>query len=130
MIEFDESFINREYYDTGEGGTLTRVAWAKLDDGTIIFLGLPPYGTSPEEVINRTVILTQEEWKRACEKAFGEKIMGWWFIHEHRGNSLRVNIAISNQVQSDSYCEFYYLPQGWELRMVHLGGVIKPFRFP
>ncbi len=80
VIALDESFINREYYDTVEGGTLTRVAWAKLDDGTMIFLGLPSYGLSPKEVINRTVILTQQEWKQACENAFGEKIMGWWVV--------------------------------------------------
>jgi len=130
VMEFDESFINQEYYDIAEGGTLTRVAWAKLDDGTIIFLGLPPYGPNPEEVINRTVILTQEEWKQACENAFEEKITGWWFIHEHRGNSLRVNVANVDQVQPNSYCEFYYLPNGWELRKVRISEVIKPYYFP
>ncbi|HEY9246750.1 MAG TPA: hypothetical protein VIO11_07895 [Candidatus Methanoperedens sp.] len=123
VIEIDGSYINREYYDKAEMGSLTRVAWAKLDDGTTVFLGLPPYGLSPEEVVRSTVVLTMEEAKKACADAFGEEFAGWWFIYEHHGNSFRIYPA-----NRDSYCEFYYLPQGWELRTVNVSGVIKPFR--
>lgn len=124
VVDLDESFINREFKDDTEGGSLTRVAWAKLDDGTMVFLGLPPHGTSQQDMVGRTVVLAEEEWKTACGEASGEQVTAWTVPQEHRGNAIRV---YPNN-RTDAYCEFYYLPRGWELRTVQVNSVLKPFQ--
>jgi hypothetical protein len=132
-IELDESYLNAEFKDPIESGSLTRVAWAKLKDGSLVLLGLPPHGLEAQdendleaqEVVERTVILREEEWEDACGEAFGEdEVQSWRMRHAHRGNSLR--IYINNQ--NDAYCEFFYLPQGWELRTVQSHGILKAYR--
>jgi hypothetical protein len=69
------------------------------------------------------VVLREETWEQACADALGEaEVQSWRFRHAHRGNSIR--IYINNQ--HETYCEFFYLPDGWELRTVHSHGIVKP----
>lgn len=121
--ELDGSTIDQEYLDPATGA-LTRVAWARLQNNEMVLLGLPPHGLKTEEVIDRTVVLSQDEWQEACREGLGEEeIWGWEMSHGHPGNSLR--IYVNNE--RDSYCEFFYLPEGWELRTVYSQGILKPF---
>ena len=96
-------------------------------NGEMILLGLPPHGLDTEELIERTVILLQQEWQDACRNALGEEeIWGWEMNHAHPGNS--IPIRVNNQ--RDAYCEFFFLPKGWELRTVQSHGILKPFHQP
>jgi hypothetical protein len=124
IIELDKAALEQAFTDPVESGSLTRVAWAKLQNGDIVFLGLPPARLSPEEVVEQTVILRPSEWRDACGDALGQdEIWGMRMPHAHRGNSIRM--YINNQ--NDRYCQFFFLPEGWELRAVASQGIIKPF---
>lgn len=121
----DQSTLDKEFLDPVEAGTLTRVAWAQLQDGSMIFLGLPPHGIETERVLERTVVLREDEWQSACAAALGiQEVNAWRIPHEHLGNAIRAYLNNEN----DRYCQFLYLPNGWELRAVEVEGVIKPFR--
>lgn len=123
IVELDESTLGREYLDPSSGA-LTRVAWARLQGGSMALLGLPPHGLGTEEVVERTVVLPEEEWQDACREALGvEEIWGWEMNHAHPGNSIRIHV----NNQRDAYCEFFFLPEGWELRTVQSHGILKPF---
>jgi hypothetical protein len=120
------STLGQEYLDPSSGA-LTRVAWARLENGKTILLGLPPHGLENEEVVERTVVLSQQEWQDACREAsHEEEIWGWEMSHAHPGNSIRIHV----NNHRDSYCEFFYLPRGWELRTVQSQGILKPFHQP
>lgn len=126
--ELDESHLNREFRDPVENGSLTRVSWARLQNGETVLLGLPPYSQveclGAEEVVGRTVVLKQETWRNACARALDEEeIWGWRMPHAHRGNSVR--IYVNNR--QDAYCEFFFLPEGWELRSVHSHGILRSY---
>ena len=124
--ELDGSTLDQEYLDPAMGA-LTRVAWATLENNEMVLLGLPPHGLDTEEVVERTVVLLQQEWQDACRQALGEEeIWGWEMSHAHPGNS--IPIYINNQ--RDVYCEFFFLPEGWELRTVQSHGILKPFHQP
>jgi hypothetical protein len=124
--QLDESTLDREYLDPASGA-LTRVAWAKLQDGSMVLLGLPPHGLAPEEVVERTVVLSEQEWQEACRAALGEEeVWGWEMNHAHPGNELRIHV----NNQRDAYCEFVFLPEGWELRTVQSHGILKPYHQP
>jgi hypothetical protein len=126
VTELDKSTLGQEYLDPASGA-LTRVAWAKLKNGEMVLLGLPPHGLDTEEVVERTVVLLQQEWQEACREALGhEEIWGWEMNHAHPGNSIRIHI----NNQRDAYCEFTFLPEGWELRTVQSHGILKPFYQP
>jgi hypothetical protein len=126
VMELDESTLGREYLDPASGA-LTRVAWAKLKNGEMVLLGLPPHGLDTEEVVERTVVLLQQEWQDACREALGEEeIWGWEMSHAHPGNSIPMHV----NNQRDAYCEFTFLPEGWELRTVQSHGILKPFHQP
>ena len=121
--ELDQSTLGEEYLDPATGA-LTRVAWARLNNGKMALLGLPPHGLGTEKVVERTVTLMQHEWQEACRVGMGvDEIWGWEMSHEHPGNSIR--IYINNQ--RESYCEFFFLPEGWELRIVESQGILKPY---
>jgi hypothetical protein len=126
VMELDESYLGQEYVDPSSGA-LTRVAWAKLKNGNTILLGLPPHGLDTREVVERTVVLRLEEWRDPCADALGEdEVWGYEYSHAHPGNSMR--IYINNH--RDVYCEFFFLPEGWELRTVHSHGILKSFHQP
>lgn len=126
VIDLDESTLGQEYLDPASGA-LTRVAWAKLQNGSMVLLGLPPHGLHIEEVVERTVVLSEQEWRDACRKALGEEeIWGWEMNHAHPGNSIPIHV----NNQRDVYCEFFFLPEGWELRTVRSQGILKPFHQP
>jgi len=126
IADLDKSTLGQEYLDPANGA-LTRVAWAKLKNGEMVLLGLPPHGLDTEEVVERTVVLLQQEWQDACREALGEEeIWGWEMNHAHPGNS--IHIHVNNQ--RDAYCEFFFLPEGWELRTVQSHGILKPFHKP
>lgn len=108
-------------------GALTRVAWARLQSNETVLLGLPRHGLDIEEVVERTVFLSQQEWQDACRLALGEEeIWGREMNHAHPGNS--ISIHVNNQ--RDAYCEFVFLPEGWELRAVQSQGILKPYHQP
>jgi hypothetical protein len=68
------------------------------------------------------VVLEQETWRDACARALDEEeVWGWRMPHAHRGNAIR--IYVNNR--RDAYCEFFFLPQGWELRSMHSHGILK-----
>jgi hypothetical protein len=126
VIELDKSTLGQEYLDAASGA-LTRVAWVRLQGGNMALLGLPPHGLDTEEVVERTVVLSEQEWQEACRQALGEEeIWGWEMNHAHPGNSIR--IYVNNQ--REAYCEFAFLPEGWELRTVLRHGILKPFHQP
>lgn len=126
VMELDRSTLGQEYQDPASGA-LTRVAWAKLKNGEMVLLGLPPHGLDTEEVTERTVVLLQHEWQDACRQALGEEeIWGWEMNHVHPGNSIPIHV----NNQRDAYCEFFFLPDGWELRTVQSQGILKPFHQP
>jgi hypothetical protein len=126
VAELDRSTLGQEYLDPASGA-LTRVAWAKLKGGSMALLGLPPHGLDTEEVVERTVVLAEQEWKEACRQALGEEdIWGWEMNHAHPGNAIRIHV----NNQRDAYCEFFFLPEGWELRTVRSQGILKPFHQP
>ncbi|MGD8473386.1 MAG: hypothetical protein PVH59_04630 [Anaerolineae bacterium] len=126
VVELDQSTLGQEYIDPASGA-LTRVAWARMRNNDMVLLGLPPHGLDSEEVVERTVVLSQQEWQNACGDALGEEeIWGWEMNHTHPGNLVR--IYINNQ--RDAYCEFAFLPEGWELRTVQRQGILKPYHQP
>jgi hypothetical protein len=126
VVELDDSTLDRKYLDPATG-SLTRVAWAKLQDGSMVMLGLPPKSLGTEEAVERTVVLLEQEWQDACRTALGEEeIWGWEMNHAHPVNSLRIHV----NNQRDAYCEFLFLPEGWELRTVQSHGILKPYHQP
>jgi len=123
VVELDEAYLDREFVDPIESGSLTRAAWAKLAGGEIVLLGLPPYGLEAQETVQETVVLFPEMWRNACSDALGEpKAEGWRMPHAHLGNAIRIYVGN----RQDDYCQFYFLPEGWELRTVHSYGLLKP----
>lgn len=126
IAELDLSTLGQEYLDPASGA-LTRVAWVKMKNGEMVLLGLPPHGLETEEVVERTVVLLEQEWQDACRQALGEdEIWGWEMNHAHLGNLIRIHI----NNQRDAYCQFVFLPEGWELRTVQSQGILKPFHQP
>ena len=126
VVELDESTLDQKYLDPASGA-LTRVAWARAQDGSMVLLGLPPHGLGTEEVVERTVVLLEQEWQDACRQALGEEeIWGWEMNHVHPGNSIPIHV----NNQRDAYCEFFFLPEGWELRTVQSHGTLKPYHQP
>jgi hypothetical protein len=126
VVELDETTLEQDYRDPNSGA-LTRAAWARFRDGNMALLGLPAHSLDAGQVIERTVVLTQEEWQPACANALGEdEVWGWGLPHEHQGNAIR--IYLNNQ--RDRYCEFAFLPEGWELRTVESHGILKAFYQP
>lgn len=123
IVEIDSEILNEKFLDETERGTLTRTSWARLNDNRILFLGIPAYGLDVQTTVERTVTLNQKEFTQACAQAFGDQtVESWRFPHSHRGNSLRVYLNGRNQ----DYCEFFYLPSGWELRTIRSQGIVKP----
>jgi hypothetical protein len=127
ISELDTAPLDQEFVDPVEGGSLTRATWARFRDESMALLGLPAHQPDAQKVVESTVVLQQEEWQRACADALGEdEVWGWRLPHAHRGNSIR--IYLNNQ--HETYCEFFFLPSGWELRTVHSQGILKPFHRP
>jgi len=126
VLELDRSTINEEYLNPASGA-LTRAAWARVRGGDTILLGLPPHGLDPDEVVQRTVVLNEDEWRSACGQALGvDEVWGWEMNHAHPENSIQFHINNDR----DTYCEFFFLPEGWELRTVQSHGILKPFHQP
>jgi hypothetical protein len=133
--DLNEAALNNPYEDTH--GNLTRMTWATLADGSTVLLGLPAYGNRPQQVIDRTVILTQAEWRQHCQRAIGAEAVhgwGWSKASDAVGNSFEVYLQpvpldpgeiVSIPDPDVPYCEFVFLPEGWELRVVERQGIIK-----
>lgn len=137
IASLNETVLNSEFQDTQ--GNLTRVSWAQLENGRLLLLGLPAYSNTPAQVVDRTVVLTQEEWQGFCASALGlsvAEISGWsWSVAEESiGNRFTVFPATTVLDPGESviipdpnapYCEFVFLPGGWELHLVTNEGVVK-----
>lgn len=132
--ELNAAALAQPYEDTH--GNLTRMTWATLADGSTVLLGLPAYGNPPQRVVERTVVLTQEEWRQHCQRAIGRQVHGWsWSkASDAVGNSFEVHPQLTPMepgrpvVLPDPnapYCEFVFLPSGWELRIIESQGIIK-----
>jgi hypothetical protein len=119
IVEIDTAYLGREFQSPR--GALTRTAWAKLGNQEMVLLGLPPHGFDPVEVVEKTVVLEQQEWKDACAQAIDEELWAWRIPHEHAGDSIR--IYVNNE--HEDYFELFFLPEGWELRRVVSHGIIK-----
>jgi hypothetical protein len=113
------------------------MTWATLEDGSTVLLGLPAHGNPPQQVIDRTVVLAQDEWRQHCQQALGfEEVHGWsWSkASDAVGNTFEVyaqptpldpGVVVSLPDPAVPYCEFVFLPEGWELRVVESQGIIK-----
>ena len=83
-------------------GALTRAAWARLKNGQMALLGLPPHGVGTSETVERTVVLMQNEWQEPCRQALGQDdIWGWSMNHAHPGNSIRIHV----NNKRDAFCD-------------------------
>jgi hypothetical protein len=123
VVEIGDAYLGHEFADPTESGSLTRAAWARLKGGEMALLGLPPHGLSPQAVVDQTVVLRAEEWRKACGEALGQpNVEGWRIPHAHRGNAIRIYVGNGD----DAYCQFFFLPEGWELRAVRSYGLVKP----
>jgi hypothetical protein len=133
--ELNEVPLDNSYEDTH--GHLTRMTWATLEDGSTVLLGLPAYGNPPQQVLQRTVVLTEQEWKQYCQQAIGaEEVHGWGWskASDAVGNNFEVypqttpmeaGEIVSIPEPDAPYCEFVFLPEGWELRVIESQGIIK-----
>lgn len=127
--------LNASYEDNQ--GNVTRVAWAKLADGSTALLGLPSHGLPANQVVDRTVVLLQDEWEPRCLQAFpdravrgvshpadnsayGNTFVMWPGFAEPAGEGESTTFSREND-----YCEFAFLPNGWEFRVVQNEGIIK-----
>ena len=133
--QINTAVLNTDFQD--DRGNLTRVGWARLANGEEVFLGLPAHGNPPAVVVERTVVLTGEEVRQRCRDAFSDQDVG--------GTGSTVpDQAVSNTVTVQpgfnrptgegvgvgpdpeiGYCEFAYLPGGWEFRVAQRQGIIK-----
>jgi len=127
--------LNAPYKDNQ--GNLTRVAWAKLGDGSTALLGLPPHGNDAQDVAERTVVLLQDEWEPHCRQAFPDRTVRG--VSHPAGNSAYGNTFVitpgfaepagegesTTFSRENDYCEFAFLPNGWEFRVVQNEGIIK-----
>jgi hypothetical protein len=135
VTDLNKAALNNPYEDTH--GHLTRMTWATLTDGSTVLLGLPAYGNRTQQVIDRTVILTQEEWRQHCQRALGaQEVHGWGWskASDAVGNTFEVypqltpldpGEIVSIPDPDAPYCEFVFLPEGWKLRIVESQGIIK-----
>lgn len=138
ITELNETALNSDFMD--QQGNLTRVSWAQLADGTRVMLGLPAHGNPPAAVVERTVVLREEEWKQSCLEALGRpaetvSAWGWGVLVENGiGNTITVHfsgepangsVSIILPDPAEPYCQFVFLPEGWELRLVQSQGIIK-----
>ena len=116
--ELDETPLNSHFESSKSN--LTRIAVAILNNGTTVLLGLPPYNKSPQEVVNRTVVLTETEWKQSCREAIGKEVYGWAWSRVQRvtGNTFTVypfieksrqGLSLSRPLIKKPYCEFIFL---------------------
>ena len=140
IAELNVEALRSEFMDTQ--GNLTRVSWARLENNELVLLGVPAAGNPPEQVVARTVILTEPEWKQFCADALGrdlDEIYGWgWGVAEGTvGNRFDVYPGLEPLDPGESvalpdpdspYCEFQYLPSGWELHIVENEGIVKSER--
>jgi hypothetical protein len=131
IVELNTTVLNSAFQD--RNGNLTRVSWARVADGTTTLLGLPAHGNRPEQVVARTVILTQAEWQNLCQTAIGQPVSGWsWSIASDAvGNTFAVHPTLDAQAThfpdpDTPYCAFTYTPSGWELLLVQSQGIVKP----
>jgi len=125
-----------------ESGNLTRATWARLADGTTVLLGLPSHGLPTQEVVDRTVVLTEDEWTQRCREAFPGRDIAQvtppWrrdTDKSHLGNTLLAlpeftrqvseGFQVSEESREDGYCEFAHVADGWELRVVRRLGFVK-----
>jgi hypothetical protein len=125
--------LNAPYEDNQ--GNLTRVAWAKLADGSTVLLGLPAHGNRTEDVVDRSVVLLQDEWEPCCRQAFPDRsVRGVSHPADNSayGNTFVITPGCAEPAgngtmfsRENDYCEFAFLPNGWEFRVVHNEGIIK-----
>ncbi|MBW7884245.1 MAG: hypothetical protein H3C34_16700 [Caldilineaceae bacterium] len=134
ITALNEKVLNSPFQD--DNGNLTRAGWAHMADGSLTLLGLPAYGNPPATVVARTIVLTQPEWQRSCSEAMGGEITGWaWSVVEGSVGNRFVVYGTQESLGSGEntiipdpdadYCEFVYLPNGWELHLVRNLGVVK-----
>ncbi len=135
IAELNEAALNSNFQDAK--GNLTRLTWARLKDGTTALLGLPAYGNPVDTVVSRTAVLRENEWKQACSQATGQDFQAWMWMtgKEAVGNTLDVYVASLKSQSTQSvqlpdpslpYCQFAFLPEGWEIRAVQIKATIKP----
>jgi hypothetical protein len=112
-------------------GYTTRVSWAVLTDGSLVLLGLPSANNHPEDVVTRTAVLHEDTWRKECENLIQSKVYGWgWSLNKGgTGNTFRVH-PTTEELGSEAplvtpepgspYCEFAYLGDKWEIRLVEM----------
>ncbi|MCU0492406.1 MAG: hypothetical protein MUD01_12495 [Chloroflexaceae bacterium] len=131
--EIHTASLNARFTD--EDGNVTRVSWARLANGSLVLLGLPSAGLPPQEVVDRTVVLPEHRLRLACEAAVGRPVYGWgWGTSPSRiGNTftvkpnfqkLEVDEMITTPDPNAPYCQFVFLPHGWEVRVVQNKGPV------
>ena len=134
VAEINTKALNTDFMD--ENGNLTRIAVARLADGSTVLLGLPAFSNSTETVVQRTVPLFQDEWQSACRSAVAQQPgveqgadwgISWGGVEGAVGNTFQAypDFNLAGGSQRNLYCEFAFLPEGWELRVVHVQGIIK-----
>jgi hypothetical protein len=138
IVELNEAALNTPFQD--RHGNLTRLTWAQLRDGSTALLGLPAHGNPVEQVVERTVVLTQDEWQRLCQEALGTEVYGWGWSAATDAVTNTFDVYASTQPLDEArsvriipdpeapYCQFAFLPQGWELRIVQSQGIVAPAR--
>jgi len=135
--ELNETVLNSRFED--RHGNLTRVTWAQLADGTTALLGLPAFGNPVEQVVERTVVLRQAQWRQLCQNAIGAEVHGWgWsmaadavtnvFDVHPSTQPLDPGESVSIPDPAAAYCQFKFTPSGWELRIVQSQGIVAPAR--
>jgi hypothetical protein len=135
VTEINAASLNSDFVDSN--GNLTRIAWARLADQHIVLLGLPAHGNPTQQVVEDTVVLSQEEFTERCRDAFQHEDinnLNWTATDEPQGNTFLVHPTfqrpnregvLSAPDHQIGYCEFAFLPEGWKFRVVQSQGIIK-----
>ncbi|MEJ2555187.1 MAG: hypothetical protein P8186_02925 [Anaerolineae bacterium] len=135
IVALHTASLNQSFQDLE--GNLTRISWAQLADGTTVLLGLPAFQNPPQVVVDRTVVLTQARWQQACGDAIGKDFAAWGWNMTDTAVTNRLDIHVSTKASqsgqsiqlpdpTEPTCQFVFLPNGWELRIIYDKGPVIP----